>query len=140
MLIGRISDNNSEFYGEIFNFELIDDKRFPGFYATGDKIFHIRQINFKEFDQKVAKEIEEKTGPISELATEKQVGGNHYKQFKIQPFEFIQKNDLNFGQGNVVKYVCRYKYKNGIEDLKKAKHYLELLAQTEYGEQIWNVF
>ena len=57
---------------------------------------------------------------------ERQVGGSHYKSFSIQPYEFISKNNLSFFQGNVVKYVCRYKDKNGIEDLKKIIHYCEL--------------
>ena len=56
----------------------------------------------------------------------RQVGGNHYKDFHIQPYEFISKNNLSFFQGNVVKYVCRYLNKNGIEDLEKIKHYCEL--------------
>ena len=56
----------------------------------------------------------------------KQIGGNHYKTFRIQPYEFISKNDLSFFQGNVIKYVCRYKTKNGIEDLEKIKHYCDL--------------
>ena len=57
---------------------------------------------------------------------ERQVGGSHYKNFCIQQYEFISKNNLSFFQGNVVKYVCRYKDKNGIEDLKKIIHYCEL--------------
>jgi len=57
---------------------------------------------------------------------EKQVGGSHYKHFTIQPYEFISKNNLSFFQGNVVKYVCRYIYKNKIEDLEKIKHYCDL--------------
>ena len=57
---------------------------------------------------------------------DKQIGGSHYKFFTIQPYEFIAKNDLTFFQGNVIKYVCRYKYKNGIEDLEKIKHYCDL--------------
>ena len=56
----------------------------------------------------------------------KQIGGNHYKTFRIQPYEFISKNDLSFFQGNVIKYVCRYKNKSGIEDLEKIKHYCDL--------------
>ena len=55
-----------------------------------------------------------------------QVGGNHYTKFPIQPYEFISKNDLSFFQGNVVKYVCRYLHKNGVEDLQKIKHYCDL--------------
>ena len=55
-----------------------------------------------------------------------QIGGSHYKDFPIQPYEFISKNDLSFFQGNVIKYVCRYKNKNGIQDLEKIKHYCDL--------------
>ena len=57
---------------------------------------------------------------------DKQIGGNHYKDFCIQPFEFISKNDLSFFQGNVIKYVCRYQRKGGMEDLKKIVHYCQL--------------
>ena len=57
---------------------------------------------------------------------ERQIGGSHYKDFFIQPYEFIAKNDLSFFQGNVVKYVCRYKLKNGIQDLEKIILYCEL--------------
>ena len=59
-----------------------------------------------------------------------QVGGDHY-QMPIQPVEFIHKNGLGFIVGNVVKYVVRYKQKNGIEDLKKASHYLDMLIEME---------
>ena len=57
---------------------------------------------------------------------DRQIGGSHYKDFVIQPYEFIPKNDLSFFQGNVIKYVCRYLNKNGIEDLDKIIHYCEL--------------
>jgi len=63
-----------------------------------------------------------------------QIGGSHYKDLPIQPVEFIERNNLGFCAGNVIKYVCRYKNKNGIEDLKKAKHYLELLIEIEENE------
>jgi hypothetical protein len=66
---------------------------------------------------------------MSESHFETQVGGGHYKSFAIQPLEFIVKNDLDFLQGNVVKYVVRYKVKNGIEDLKKARHYIDLMIE-----------
>jgi hypothetical protein len=56
----------------------------------------------------------------------RQVGGSHYKNMIIQPYEFIAKNELSFFQGNVVKYVCRYKNKNGVQDLQKIIHYCEL--------------
>ena len=49
----------------------------------------------------------------------KQIGGSHYKNFHIQPYEFISKNDLSFFQGVVIKYVVRYLMKDGVQDLKK---------------------
>lgn len=63
---------------------------------------------------------------LKAFPTEKQEGGDHYKGYAIEPYHFIQKNNLNFFQGNVIKYVVRYKKKNGIEDLKKVIHYCEL--------------
>ena len=67
------------------------------------------------------------------MADIKQVGGSHYKDMEIQPIDFITKNNLSYIQGNVIKYVCRYKDKNGVEDLEKAKHYLEMLIDNEKG-------
>lgn len=64
-------------------------------------------------------------------ALERQEGGDHYKAMAIQPFVFITKNELGFAVGNVIKYVCRYQDKNGIEDLKKARHYLDMLIELE---------
>lgn len=64
-----------------------------------------------------------------------QIAGNHYKDMAIQPIEFCFKNNFNIGQSNIVKYVSRYKFKNGLEDLKKAKHMIDLLIELEYGEQ-----
>lgn len=61
-----------------------------------------------------------------------QVAGSHYKDFAIQPAEFIHGNGLGFLEGNVVKYVCRHKKKNGKQDLEKAIHYLQLLMALEY--------
>jgi len=60
----------------------------------------------------------------------KQVGGNHYKNYKIQPAEFIIKNNIGFCEGNIIKYVLRFKEKGGVQDLEKAKHYIELLIDS----------
>jgi hypothetical protein len=62
----------------------------------------------------------------SAFPRDKQVGGSHYKNFAIQPYEFISRNDLSYFQGNVIKYVCRYKNKNKVQDLEKIIHYCEL--------------
>jgi hypothetical protein len=71
-------------------------------------------------------------------AFKEQVGGGHYKDLAIQPAEFIHKNGIGYLQGNVIKYVCRYKHKNGAEDLKKAIHYLQILLDLEYGHDAAN--
>ena len=64
-----------------------------------------------------------------------QEGGGHYKDRGIQPLEYTMKNNLSFCEGNVVKYISRYKSKNGIEDLAKVIHYALLASYEEYGEQ-----
>ena len=65
-------------------------------------------------------------------AYEKQIGGSHYLKMKIQPSEFANKNNLPFAEGNAIKYICRHKYKGGKEDLKKAKHYIEMIEERDY--------
>ena len=64
-------------------------------------------------------------------AFDKQVGGNHYKEMSMQPFEFIERNGLGYGVGNIIKYLCRFNKKGGIDDLEKAKHYIELMIELE---------
>ena len=68
-------------------------------------------------------------------ATEKQVGGSHYKDLPIQPSEFIVQNKLDWYQGNVIKYVVRHDQKNGKQDLEKAIHYLQLMIEYYYNEK-----
>jgi hypothetical protein len=65
-----------------------------------------------------------------EDAMTKQVGGTHYKDMAIQPVEFIIANGLGFCEGNIIKYTCRYKQKNGVEDLRKVIHYAEMLIAS----------
>ena len=65
------------------------------------------------------------------LAKDTQIGGSHYKELAIQPFDYIQSNGLGYVEGNVVKYVTRWRQKGGVEDLKKARHYLDLLIERE---------
>lgn len=73
----------------------------------------------------------DQTKPVD--PADKQVGGNHYKDMKIQPMEYIEANNLNWAEGNVIKYVTRHSYKNGKEDLEKAIHMLELIIKSRYG-------
>ena len=68
---------------------------------------------------------------MSGSSLNKQEGGSHYKDLPIQPVEYIYANALGYFEGNVVKYVTRWRKKNGITDLMKAKHYIELLIELE---------
>ena len=58
-----------------------------------------------------------------------QIGGDHYRT-EIQPWDFIVANDLGYLEGNIIKYVSRYKKKGGMADLLKAQHYLQKLIET----------
>jgi len=65
---------------------------------------------------------------------DQQVGGNHYKQLKIQPLEYALENGLGICEHAVVKYVSRWKDKGGVEDLRKARHYIDLLIEREISD------
>ena len=67
-------------------------------------------------------------------AWDKQVGGGHYKQYAIQPAQFALANGLDYAQSNAIKYIVRHKDKNGVQDLDKAIHYIELLKQHHYNK------
>ena len=64
-------------------------------------------------------------------AFSEQIGGSHYKDMPFQPIRLISMLDLDFCQGNVVKYVSRYKLKDGVRDLEKAKHYCRMAMEME---------
>ena len=65
----------------------------------------------------------------------KQIGGSHYKDMVIQPSEFINKNKLQFAEGNAIKYICRHASKGEVQDLEKAKHYIDMIIDRDYGAQ-----
>ena len=64
-------------------------------------------------------------------AFDEQAGDNHYLELAIQPVEFIHKNNIPYIEGNVIKYVTRWRNKGGRADLHKAKHYINLLLEME---------
>ena len=68
-------------------------------------------------------------------AYKKQIGGNHYSRFKVQPSKFINDNNLQFAEGNAIKQICRHAYKGGKQDLEKAKHYIDMIIERDYKDE-----
>ena len=64
-------------------------------------------------------------------ASDIQIGGNHYRSFAVQPFEFIYRNKIPFAEGSVIKSICRWVNEGNIEDLQKARHYIDLIIEQE---------
>jgi hypothetical protein len=64
---------------------------------------------------------------------DQQVGGNHYQR-AIQPWDIIIEWDLDYFEGNVLKYILRWKHKDGVQDLKKARHYLDKLIERNTND------
>lgn len=60
-----------------------------------------------------------------------QHGGQHYKKLKIQPWDFIAENNLGYFEGTAIKYLCRFRDKGGVEDLRKAQHFIAKLIELE---------
>ena len=77
---------------------------------------------YKEWINKRAQEL---------MPSEIQIGGSHYKKFKIQPAEFCYYNNIPYLEATAIKYLCRWKDKGGIQDLEKAKHFIDLLIEFE---------
>ena len=67
-------------------------------------------------------------------ALSRQIGGGHYKDMPMQPIEYILANELGFCEGNIVKYITRYKAKGGAEDVKKVIHYAQILLENINGD------
>ena len=87
------------------------------------------EVAYHELKSKY-KNLEEKLG-----AYKKQIGGSHYKDMKVQPAQFINDNKLLFAEGNAIKYICRHKHKGEVQDLEKAKHYIDMIIERDYGPQ-----
>lgn len=68
---------------------------------------------------------------MSGSANNKQVAGDHYRKRAVQPWDYIHQNNIGYLAGCIIKYVSRYQDKNGLEDLRKAQHYLEKLIEEE---------
>ena len=98
-------------------------------FVYNGKVWHLEPYEYKVMENPT--EQIDILKPVKQDALAVQIGGGHYKGCKIQPIEYIFANNLGYAEGNVVKYITRWKDKNGIEDLKKIIHYVELLIQEE---------
>lgn len=88
---------------------------------------------FKSF----VEDIKESTArAVNPNPLKRQEGGEHYKGFEIQPAEFIFLNNIPYLEGCALKYICRHRLKGGIEDLMKAKHYIDIIMALEYKNQM----
>jgi hypothetical protein len=76
----------------------------------------------------------ERLSVMSNKTFYKQVGGVHYKKYKIQPSLFINKNKILFAEGNAIKYICRHQDKGKKQDLLKAIHYIEMIIERDYSD------
>jgi len=142
--MSRACSINNGYYKEvketIQNESTYKSQHFKGHYDVKNDftILNTLREQVKEMAKEVKETIQKETElPIkqettSALAT--QAGGNHYKIMGIQPVEYIQANNLDYFEGNVVKYVTRHKNKGKEQDIKKAIHYLQLILELQYKE------
>ena len=108
-------------------------KGFEGIYDDGCFAFNDKHLKLIETCETFSEQDKTESQTYNPLVA--QEGGGHYKNRGIQPLEYTMQNNLSFCEGNVVKYISRYKSKNGIEDLAKVIHYALLASYEEYGEQ-----
>ena len=127
----------------VFNYEL----RAPKYQAEDDDYLDEYSRPWHDGEQKEIDEVWQSgkraseydlintVGPFVEKPSDRQVGGNHYKNMAIQPTEFCQRNKLSFCEANIIKYACRHGFKNGREDVEKIIHYAQLLLEFNYPEE-----
>ena len=67
---------------------------------------------------------------VEQAPSKTQIGGTHYSKHKIQPWDYVAANDLGYFEGSIIKYITRWRDKGGVEDLKKARHFLDKLIEV----------
>ena len=102
--------------------------------STTDNCIYQKNITCSSCESK-PKSLDEHVNELAKryIPTETQVGGDHYKNFAIQPAEFCERNKLDFLESCVIKRMCRHENKNGREDLEKAKHEIDLILEIKYS-------
>lgn len=117
---------------DLINFEIISDDDIKD--NTGHGITITDNVSNINTELSSFSDAFLKTNKSNALNT--MVGGDHYKKGKIQPIEYIFANNLGYIEGCVVKYITRYEHKNGKEDLEKIKHYIDLLIELKYKNNV----
>lgn len=108
----------------------------PTFSSMGSIIEPTHERTYNYMARKMKEESKLKKFPQFSGAREKQVGGNHYKNSGIQPVDYIYENELDFFEGNIIKYTTRHRKKGeGSEDIRKVIHYAELILELVYNEK-----
>lgn len=108
-----------------------------------NEVGEVRNVKAKYVDWRITKDYrltnqqsmeeayEQAHKPISDSALDSQVSGTHYKKLKIQPVTYIHANNIGFMEGSAIKYLSRWRDKGGVDDLQKAKHFIEMLIELE---------
>lgn len=110
--------------------QMLDDYETPVHKSSVETDPLVNRITHQHGPKVPPKTLAESMG-LKDDALAAQIGGTHYAKQKIQPVEFIHANNLGFCEGNCIKYLCRWQDKGGLQDLEKAKHYIEMLIQME---------
>ena len=128
-------DKTIQHFGWVSGLKPVGTKTFVTYVdVTGEEVVLEQHISsYHTDDLTLVKNEVLETQAYNPLDTQEK--GGHYKDRGIQPLEYTMKNNLSFCEGNVVKYISRYKSKNGIEDLAKVIHYTLLASYEEYDEQ-----
>lgn len=136
-LIDVVYFDNCDVNGDSGTFYANDilDNDYEGLGYTG--VNEDEFIDFMEFDKGLVEDAKETMGILNKARENQKVNDatdpQHYNQYSIQPLDYIMANHFDFCEGNIIKYVSRYKQKNGLEDLLKAKVYLQRLIDG-YGK------
>jgi hypothetical protein len=117
--------------GNIYTVDDITDFGFRIINDSGKDWWYYRW-RFEAYKEPIAMKFPKECGTT---ATKTQVGGDHYKEMKIQPIDFIVENEIPFREANAIKYIVRHAKKNGAQDIRKAIHYLQMILEKQYPGQ-----
>lgn len=125
--VSKVIDNGISFIGS----DYIWNSHYFFLLSRPEGVFDLEKKSNLTLDKLVKSYVPLENIESKKSALDVQEGGGHYKSKGIQPVEYAYRNNLGFIESNVVKYVSRWKEKNGIQDLKKARHYLDILIEFE---------